>query len=120
MSSSPPPAHPDGPVDDARWLFPQEQAPSPLKEALILLLERREARLASHLASTFANLEAKLNAHFDAFEAKLDARFGNLEAKVNTTFAKVNAELKARELEVRLGNTVESLGKLGTLAIGST
>ena len=32
----------------------------------------------------------------------------------------LNAELKARELEIRLGNTVENLGKLGTLAIGST
>ena len=31
----------------------------------------------------------------------------------------LNAELKARELEIRLGNTVENLGKLGTLAIGS-
>lgn len=32
----------------------------------------------------------------------------------------LNTELKARELEIRLGNTVENLGKLGTLAIGST
>jgi hypothetical protein len=59
MSNGPPPARPDGPVDNARWLFPQEPAPPPLNEALILL---------------FADLEAKLNARFDAFEAKLEAR----------------------------------------------
>ena len=29
MSSGPPPARPDGTVDDARWLFPQERAPPP-------------------------------------------------------------------------------------------
>ena len=106
MSSSPPPAHPDGPVDDARWLFPQERAPSPLNKALNLLLERREARL----ASAFADLEAILNARFDAFkatfdafEAKRDARLGTFEAKVTTTFAKVDAELGAPHLLARTG-----------------
>jgi len=29
MSNGPPPARPDGTVDDARWLFPQERAPPP-------------------------------------------------------------------------------------------
>jgi hypothetical protein len=29
MSNGPPPAHPDGTVDNSRWLFPQEQAPQP-------------------------------------------------------------------------------------------
>jgi hypothetical protein len=88
MSNGPPLARPDGPVDDARWLFPQERAPPPLNKALILL---------------FADLEAKLNARFDAFEAKLDARFGNFEAKVATTFAKVDAELEAPHLLARTG-----------------
>jgi len=99
MSNGPPPARPDGPVDDARWLFPQEQAPPPLNEALNLLLERREARL----ASAFADLEFKLNARFDAFEAKFEARFGNFEAKVTTTFAKVDAKLGAPHLLARTG-----------------
>ena len=30
----------------------------------------------------------------------------------------LNAELKARELEIRLGSTAEQLGRLGSLAIG--
>ena len=29
MSNGPPPARPDGTVNDARWLFPQERAPPP-------------------------------------------------------------------------------------------
>jgi hypothetical protein len=33
MMSNGPPAHPDGTVDDARWLFPQEQAPPPRDES---------------------------------------------------------------------------------------
>jgi hypothetical protein len=32
MSNGPPPARPDGTVDDARWLFPQERAPPPRDE----------------------------------------------------------------------------------------
>ena len=32
MSNGPPPAHPDGTVDNARWLFPQERAPPPRDE----------------------------------------------------------------------------------------
>ena len=32
MSNGPPPARPDGTVDDARWLFPQERAPTPRNE----------------------------------------------------------------------------------------
>ena len=32
MSNGPPPARPDGTVDDARWLFPQERAPPPHDE----------------------------------------------------------------------------------------
>jgi hypothetical protein len=106
-----------------------EPLPPPLNEALILLLERREARLTpARLASAFADLEAKLDARFDAFdakldarfdafeakldarfarfgafEAKLDARFGNFEAKVTTTFAKVDAKLGAPHLLARTG-----------------
>lgn len=30
----------------------------------------------------------------------------------------LNAELKARELEIRLGTTAEQLGKIGSMAIG--
>ena len=90
--SNGPPARPDGTVDDARWLFPQEPAPPPLNEALILLFADLEAKLNAR----FDAFEAKFDAHvdafkatYDAFEAKLDARFGNFEAKVTTTFAKV-------------------------------
>ena len=32
MSNGPPPARPNGTVDDARWLFPQERAPPPRDE----------------------------------------------------------------------------------------
>ena len=32
MSNGPSPARPDGTVDDARWLFPQERAPPPRDE----------------------------------------------------------------------------------------
>ena len=32
MSNGPPPAHPDGTIDDARWLFSQERAPLPRDE----------------------------------------------------------------------------------------
>ena len=32
MSNGPPPARPDGTVDDARWLFPHERAPPPRDE----------------------------------------------------------------------------------------
>jgi len=32
MSNGPPPARPDGTVNDARWLFPQERAPPPREE----------------------------------------------------------------------------------------
>jgi len=55
------------------------------------------------LNNRFDAFEAKLNARFDAFEAKLDACFGNFEAKVNTTFAKVDAKLKAPHLLARTG-----------------
>ena len=108
--SNGPPARPDGPVDDARWLFPQERAPSPLNEALILLLERKidarfdafEAKLDAHFDAFDANLDAR-SARLDAFEAKLDARFGNFEAKVTTTFAKADAELGVPHLLARTG-----------------
>ena len=103
MMSNGPPARPDGTVDDARWLFPQERAPSPLNEALILKLVRK-------LDARFDAFEAKFDAHvdafkatYDAFEAKLDARFGNFEAKVTTTFAKADAELGAPHLLARTG-----------------
>ena len=126
MSNGPPPARPDGPIDDARWLFPQEQAPPPRNEALILLFANLEAKLnacfdvfEAKLDARFGKLNArfdafkakldarfgKLNARFDAFEVKLDARFGNLEAKVNTTFAKVDTELEAPHLLARTGIT---------------
>ena len=103
MMSNGPPARPDGTVDDARWLFPQERAPSPLNEALILKLVRKlDARIDAFEAKFDAHVDA-FKATYDAFEAKLDARFGNFEAKVTTTFAKADAELGAPHLLARTG-----------------
>jgi hypothetical protein len=60
--SNGPPARPDDAVD-ARWLFPQERAPSPPQSKRF------------DLASTLADFDAKLDARLADFEAKLDAFF---------------------------------------------
>jgi len=70
MSNGPPPARPDGTVDDARWLFPQERAPSSPPQKM--RLDDCEALW----ASTFADI-------------------GAVVAKVNATLAEVDAKLEA-------------------------
>ena len=68
------PAHSVG-ADDARWLFPQERAPSsPPRQTC--LDECEALRLLSY------------------FEAKVNATFAKVEAKINATFAKVDAKLE--------------------------
>ena len=95
------PAHSIGAVD-ARWLFPQEQAPSspPRKtclddcEALLASVAKLDTIFAK-VDAAFANFEAKVDATFANSEAKVDATLANSEAKVDATLANFGAKVTA-------------------------
>ena len=97
---------------DARWLFPQERAPSspPRKTRL----DDCEALLAS--VAKLDTIFSKINAAFANFEAKVDATFANSEAKVDATLANFEAKVTATldDFEAKVTATVDAALKTFT------
>ena len=71
---------------DARWLFPQERAPScPPRKTQV---DDCDALLASTLETYF---ETKINANFTKVEATVDIFFAKLDARLVEHFATLEA-----------------------------